>query len=285
VNSAGDILLRMIQAHRRFAVFMALRNVPSLALIALFGVKSWLGVVLADSVAAVLIWWFVFQSRALRGSVQVLRPTFSLSLPREQFTLWLARLFQYLNSSLLRIAVPLAFAAHETGLFFAACIAQTPNSVFLSVGNQLFGHALARLRHGETREFLRIQAWFAAPNFLYVLLIAFIAPHWAELIGHVAGLGKYRSLGPLVLTVVVYSAVLSSDCQEFLLRTRGLSIILLRYNLCSIVAQIACFVAAYALHLSTAHTVILCAGALAANLIAFSVYSFFRVLFVPATAG
>jgi hypothetical protein len=278
VNSTGDIMLRMIRAHGRFAMFMALRNLPGLVLIAALGVRSALAVVLTDVTAAVLIWWFVHRSKPFRGELPVAAPAVLHELPKEQITLWLARLFQYVSSSLLRIGVPLVFAAHETGLFFFACIAQTPTAVFLSVGNQLFGHDLARLKQGEVHRFLRIQLWFAAPNILYMVAIAILVPYWNWVIGHVPSLMKYQDIGPLVFAVALYSAVLSSDCQEFLLRSRGLSIVLLRYNLCSIIVQCLCLLAVFAMHLAPAATITLCAGMLAINLVAFTSYSFLKVV-------
>jgi hypothetical protein len=274
VNATADILLRMIQAHRRFAVFMALRNLPSLVLVASLGVQSSLAVVLTDVAQAAFVWWFVFRSRPLRAPTHPLLQPFWRMPEKEQITLGIARLFQFVSTSLLRIGVPLAFSAHDTGLFFFACLAQTPGSVFLSVGNQLFGHSLARLQRGEMRKLLRIQLWYATPNLLYAIVIALLVPYWNVLIDHVPTLGKYRDIGALVFAVALHSAVLSSDCQEFLLRTRGLSIVLLRYYIGSILVQGTCLLAAYELHLSPANTIILCAAALAANLTGFSLYSF-----------
>jgi hypothetical protein len=274
----ADIGLRMRQAYQRFALFMAMRNVPSLAAIIVFGLRSPFAIVVTELSSALIIGWFVYRSKPLRAShaagADLPRPV----IHREQIMLWLARLGQYVNNSLLKLIVPFTFGAHDTGLFFFACIAQIPCSLFLSVTTQLFGHALARMKHGETAAIMRIQLWFLAPNVLYGSAVALLVPYWPTVISYVPKLQQYAGVGPLILAVSLYSAVLSSDCTEYLLRSRGLSRILLRYNVCSVLVQIGCLAAGMLEHLSIEHTIMLCAAAAAAVLALFSTYSFNRVL-------
>ena len=280
VTMTSDILLRMRQAHGRFALFMATRNLPSLLAIIVFGLHSPMALVAAELFSALLIGWFVFRSRTLRAAQPAVpvRSTFN----KEQSTLWLARVGQYVNSSLLRLSVPFLFGAHDTGLFFFACIAQIPCALFLSVSTQLFGHALARMKQGNYRGIFRIQLWFLAPNAAYIAMVALLVPYWPILTIHVPKLTQYAGIGQLLLAVSLYSAVLSSDCTEFLLRSRGMSHILLRYNLCSVFTQIVCLCVGFVGKFSTESTIKLCAAAAGAVLAAFSVYSFRRVLQTPA---
>ncbi|HWX30703.1 MAG TPA: hypothetical protein VNZ53_25090 [Steroidobacteraceae bacterium] len=281
IGFTADIMLRMRQAHQRFALFMATRNLPSLAVIAVLGLKTPMAIVAAELLSALITGGFAYRSNPMRHP----RPaSASLSLPtihREQATLWLARLGQYVNASLLRLVVPFAFGAHDTGLFFFACIAQIPCSLFLSVTTQLFGHALARMRPGEYAAIARIQLWFLAPNALYAVAVALLVPYWPVVIGHVPRLHQYSAVGPLVFAVALYSAVLSSDCTEYLLRSRGLSRILLRYNVSSVLVQVACLEFGVLNQVAIERTITLCAAASCFVLAAFSAYSFKRVLGIP----
>jgi hypothetical protein len=278
ISLTSDILLRMRQAHLRFALFMATRNLPSLAAIILFGLRSPFAIVAAELGTALCVGWFVYSSRPLRQPAAVRTPLPRIRVYREQLTLWLARLGQYVNASLLRLIVPFAFGAHDTGLFFFACIAQIPCSLFLSVTTQLFGHALARMKQGDYGAIARIQLWFLTPNVLYAVAVALLVPYWPVLIEYVPKLQQYRGVGPLIFAVALYSAVLSSDCTEYLLRSRGLSRILLRYNICSVLVQIGCLAAGTLEHMPIERTIILCAVAAAAVLAVFSGYSFRRVV-------
>jgi len=284
ISLVSDILLRMRQARGRFALFMATRNLPSLFAIVAFGLRTPVALVGAEIASALLIGSFVYRSRTLRVMHPMpsrpVRPVFH----KEQATLWLARLGQYVNASLLRLIVPFVFTAHETGLFFFACIAQIPCSLFLSVTTQLFGHALARMKSGEYAAIGRIQLWFLAPNAAYVAGIALLVPYWPTLIAHVPKLTQYAGVGPLLFAVCLYSGVLSSDCTEYLLRSRGLSRVLLRYNLCSVIFQVLCLGAGALAHWRIERTISVCAVAAGAVLAGFSGYSFRRVLRAPVAA-
>jgi hypothetical protein len=274
----SDILLRMRKAHMRFALFMATRNLPSLIAIMAFGLRSPLAVVAAEIGSALCVGYFVHRARPQRQIAVAGGPLRPVQLYREQMTLWLARLGQYVNASLLKLIVPFIFGAHATGLFFFACIAQIPCSLFLSVTTQLFGHALAGMKQGEYAAIARIQVWFLAPNVIYAVAIAVLMPYWPALIGHVPKLQQYKEVGPLIFAVALYSSVISSDCTEYLLRTRGLSRILLRYNVCSVLVQVCCLGVGALEHMSIEHTIILCAIAAGVVLSAFSAYSFRRVV-------
>ena len=277
ISLTADILLRMRRAHQQFALFMATRNLPSLAVIVLLGLTVPLAIVAAELLSALITGWFVYKSKPLRR----IHPALTAPQPafgREQATLWLARLGQYVNASLLRLVVPFAFGAHDTGLFFFASIAQIPCSLFLSVTTQLFGHSLARIKQGEYTTIARIQLWFLAPNALYILALVLIVPHWPALINYVPRLSQYSGVGPLVFSVALYSAVLSSDCTEYLLRSRGLSRILLSYNVCSVLVQVACLSFGVLEKMTIERTIMVCAAAACSVLAAFSMYSFRRVL-------
>jgi hypothetical protein len=278
ISLTADILLRMRRAHQRFALFMATRNLPSLAVIVLLGLTVPLAIVAAELLSALITGWFVYKSKPLRRIYPAPTRPPHLAFSREQATLWLARLGQYVNSSLLRLVVPFTFGAHDTGLFFFASIAQIPCSLFLSVTTQLFGHSLARMKQGEYTTIARIQLWFLAPNALYVAALALVVPHWPAFIQYVPRLNQYSGVGPLVFSVALYSAVLSSDCTEYLLRSRGLSRILLNYNVCSVIVQIACLAYGTLEKMTIERTIILCAAAACSVLAAFSTYSFRRVL-------
>jgi hypothetical protein len=281
ISLTADILLRMRRAHQQFAFFMATRNLPSLAVIIALGLTRPMAIVAAELLSALITGWFVYRSKPLRGiysaPIKSLRQTFN----REQATLWLARLGQYVNSSLLKLIVPFSFGAHDTGLFFFASIAQIPCSLFLSVTTQLFGHSLARTKQGEYSNIARIQLWFLAPNVAYILALALIVPYWAALIKYVPALHQYSGVGSLIFAVALYSAVLSSDCTEYLLRSRGLSRILLSYNVCSVLVQIACLSFGTLEKMTIERTIVLCAAAAFSVLAAFSAYSFRRVLGRP----
>jgi hypothetical protein len=276
ISLTADILLRMRRAHQRFALFMAARNLPSLAVIVALGLTVPMAVVGAELLSALITGWFVYTSKAFRSTHPAI--PVQMSVNREQVTLWLARLGQYVNSSLLKLVVPFIFGAHDTGLFFFAAIAQIPCSLFLSVTTQLFGHSLAQIKRGEYATMARIQLWFLTPNALYAIAVALVVPYWAALIGHVPKLHQYSVVGPLVFAVVLYCAVLSSDCTEYLLRSRGLSRILLRYNVCSVLVQVACLAFGTLRNMTIEHTIILCAVAACSVLATFSTYSFQRVL-------
>jgi hypothetical protein len=278
ISITADIFLRMRRAHQRFALFMATRNLPSLAVIVLFGLTVPLAIVAAELLSSLITGWFVYRSKPLRRIHPALPQPARVAFSREHATLWLARLGQYVNSSLLRLVVPFAFAAHDTGLFFFASIAQIPCSLFLSVTTQLFGHSLARMKQREYTSIARIQLWFLAPNALYVVALALVIPYWSALIQYVPRLTQYSGVGPLVFSVALYSAVLSSDCTEYLLRSRGLSRILLSYNVCSVIVQIACLAYGTLEKMTIERTIILCAGAAFSVLAGFSMYSFRRVL-------
>jgi hypothetical protein len=280
VALTADILLRMRQSHGRFALFMATRNLPSLLVIIVFGLRSPIAVVIAELIGAILIGGFVYSSRSLR--VENPRLPALQSFNKEQATLWMARLGQYVNTSLLRLLVPFLYGANDTGLFFFACIAQIPCALFLSVTTQLFGHALARMKQGDYRDFARIQVWFFAPNAVYIVAVAMLLPYWPALTTHVPKLIQYQGVGRLILAVSLYSAVLSSDCTEYLLRSRGMSNILLRYNLSSVSIQIVCLGIGAGAKLSIESTIMVCAVAAAVVLMTFSAFTFRRVLKMPA---
>jgi len=278
ISLTADILLRMRRAHQRFALFMATRNLPSLAVIIVLGLSVPMAIVGAELLSALVTGWFVFRSKPLLDIHPPSTKPRRRTVDREQATLWLARLGQYVNSSLLRLVVPFTFGAHDTGLFFFASIAQIPCSLFLSVTTQLFGHSLARMKQGEYSTIARIQLWFLTPNVLYVVALLLIVPYWPVLISYVPRLQQYSAVGPLVFSVALYSAVLSSDCTEYLLRSRGLSRILLGYNLCSVLVQIACLSFGTLEKMTIERTIILCAAAASSVLAGFSTYSFRRVL-------
>ncbi len=278
ISLTADILLRMRRAHQRFALFMATRNLPSLAVIAVLGLTVPIAIVAAELMSALITGWFVYKSKPLHGIHPMPFSSPYQTVSREQATLWLARLGQYVNSSLLRLVVPFAFGAHDTGLFFFASIAQIPCSLFLSVTTQLFGHSLARIKRGAYSTISRIQMWFLAPNALYIVALAVIVPYWPALIEYVPRLHQYSGVGPLIFAVALYSAVLSSDCTEYLLRSRGLSRILLSYNICSVIVQIACLAFGTLEKMTIERTIMLCAAAACSVLAAFSAYSFRRVL-------
>lgn len=279
LGQIADVSLRMFKAHQRYAIFLALRNLPSLALIIALGLDQPLAIVLVELLSALIVGVFAFLagplSRRDRSRAPARPP---VTVHGEHRTLWMARLVQYTNSSLLRLIVPFTFGAHETGLFFFACIAQIPASLFLSVTTQMFGHALALIQPGAWRELWRMQFWFLLPNLLYVLAIAALVPYWGRLMGLVPGLAQYEGVGPLVFAVALYSSVLASDCTEYLLRSRGLARLLLRYNLSSVGAQITCLGVSAALDLSIVYTIVSCAVMAGLVLTAFSQFSFRRVL-------
>jgi hypothetical protein len=182
IGQAADILLRMYQEHQRYAVFLATRNLPSVVLIIVLGLDAPMYIVLVELFSAIIVGGLAFKSRPirLRDRSASLAPA-RLVVEGEQVMLWLARLVQYVNSSLLRLVVPFIFGAHATGLFFFACIAQIPASLFLSVTTQMFGHRLARIQRGEWGAIFRIQIWFLLPNLLYLIAMAEIAPYWSRL--------------------------------------------------------------------------------------------------------
>jgi hypothetical protein len=277
----SDITLRMFESHQWLAAFMAVRNLPSIALIVLLGLRSPLTIAIVEVTSALFVGWLVYRSKPLRndgnGSNSRRRPT----LQREQATLWMARLIQYMNSSLLRFVIPLSFQPHEIGVFFFACIAQIPCSLFLSVANQLFGPTLARLNPGDYRTFVRVQTWFIVPNLMYVITVALVVPHWSSLTVYVSSLSKYRDAGIMIFMVALYSAVLTSDCQEFLLRGRGMSKFLLQYSACSIVTQIGCLAVASYMEFSLSYTIALCAGMALTILSVSTGLSFRRVVYLP----
>jgi len=279
LSLTSDILLRMRQAHLRFAVFMATRNLPSVAAILVFGIHSPFPIVLAELGSAATVGWFVYRSRSLRPPPEGHPKLPRIHIYREQTTLWLARLGQYVNNSLMRLIVPFIFSAHDTGLFFFACIAQIPCSLFLSVTTQLFGHALSRMKSGGGYgQLLRIQLWFATPNVLYVLAVGLLVPYWPVITHLAPKLQQYSGVGHLIFAVALYSAVLSSDCTEYLLRARGLSRFLLRYNVCSVLAQLCCLTVGALEGMSIEATIVLCAVAAVAVLACFTAYSFRRVV-------
>jgi hypothetical protein len=288
LGQIGDISLRMYQAHQRYAMFLALRNLPSLALIIGLDLDSPLAIVAVELLSALVVGLLAFRTRPLVNRDRSLpAPAITLAVRGERATLWLARLVQYVNASFLKLVVPFIFSAHDTGLFFFACVAQIPASLFLSVTTQLFGHALARIQPGEYRAILRIQAYFVAPNLLYIVGIACVVPYWPQLMTLVPGLAPYAGVGALVFAVALYSSILSSDCTEYLLRSRGLSRILLQYNLSSILGQIVVLGSSAILRLPIEITIILCAVMASMVLIAFSTYSFRLVLGsrAPAQSG
>jgi hypothetical protein len=278
----ADIALRMYQAHQRYALFLGSRNLPTLALIIALGLDQPIAIACAETLSAFIVGAMAFRAYQIRDRDRTLPLARVRAAVRgEHATLWLARLVQYSNASLLRLVVPFVFAAHEAGLFFFACIAQIPASLFLSVTTQLFGHVLARMKAGAWREIWRVQFWFLIPNLLYVTAVAMLVPYWAWLMTHVPGLSPYAGIGLLVFAVALYSSVLASDCTEYLLRSRGLSRVLLFYNLSSICAQITCLLVSTMLGVSLEHTIVLCAVMAGIVLAGFSNYSFRRVIGGP----
>jgi hypothetical protein len=278
ITACLDLLLRMQQAHRRLALFMVVRNIPAVALLFVVAPRSPLNVAAIDFATALMVAGYFLASPELRIRA-VLRPRrMRWRLEKEQLTLWLARLTQFSNSSLLRLLVPLAYGAHETGLFFFALIAQLPCSLFLSVTTQLYGHTLARLPRGDWATLWRTQGFFLLPNLVYAASAALLLQHWAPAIARVPSLAKYADAGPLVLAVVVYSTVLASDCQEYLLRARGLSRVLLMFSASSVVTQLVAVGAATQLAFGLRETIYLCAAMQAVALAGFSTYSFKRVV-------
>jgi len=279
LGQIGDISLRMYQAHQRYAMFLALRNLPSLALIIGLDLEAPLAIVAVELLAALVVGLLAFRTRPVLSRDRSLPPpATTLAVRGERATLWLARLVQYVNAALLKLVVPFIFGAHDTGLFFFACVAQIPASLFLSVTTQLFGHALARIQPGEYRAIFRIQTYFVLPNLLYIVVIACLVPYWPRLMGFIPGLDPYAGVGALVFAVALYSSILSSDCTEYLLRSRGLSRILLQYNLVSIFGQIVILSSSAFFRLPIEFTIILCAVMAAVVLAGFSTYSFRLVL-------
>lgn len=279
LGQIGDISLRMYQAHQRYAAFLAVRNVPSLVLIVGLKLTSPMSIVAVELLSALVVGALAFGARPIRDRARthVARGA-RIAFRSEGATLWLARLVQYVNSSLLRLVVPLAFGAHETGLFFFACLAQIPASLFLSVTTQLFGHSLARINAGQFREIVRIQWYFVLPNLLYIVGVAALLPFWPRLMALIPGLDPYTEVGLLVFAVALYSSILSSDCTEYLLRSRGLSRVLLQYNLCSILGQVLVLAGSALLQASIELTIVACAVSAALVLAGFSTYSFRLVL-------
>jgi hypothetical protein len=277
-TAAVDLALRMQQAHRRLALFMAVRNLPAVLMLAMLKVDAPLQVVLVDFVTALVVVMMMLRSRELRVPAVLKRRALRWRLDREQLTLWLARLAQFGNSSLLRVLIPLLYGGYETGLFFFALIAQLPCSLFLSVTTQLHGHTLARLQPGDWRTLWRTQAQFALPNALYAGACALLIPYWPQALGHLPSLAKYADAGVLVLAAVCYGAVLASDAQEYLLRSRGLSRVLLAYGVVSVLVQLALVLSCAHRHFPLPDTLFACAIAQAIVLTAFSTYSFKRVI-------
>jgi hypothetical protein len=269
-----DLLLRMQQAHQRLALFMSLRNAPALVVLWLWHPSAPWQVCLVDFFTALVVALVFLRAPELRIRTVFRWRRLDRKLDRERVTLWLARLAQFGNSSLLRLLVPLLYGAHETGLFFFALIAQLPCSLFLSVTTQLYGHTLARIERGDWRTLWRTQGLFALPNAAYVLACAVFVPYWHEAIAVVPKLAKYGEAGPLILGVVVYGTVLSSDCQEYLLRARGLSRVLLRFSIVSVVVQCTTVWVSSLCGLRLQHTLFACAGLQALVLAGFSTYSF-----------
>lgn len=286
LGQIGDISLRMYQAHQRYAMFLALRNLPSLVLIIGLNLESPMAIVAVELLAALVVGVLAFRTRPLRSRDRSLPPpSTTLGVRGERATLWLARLVQYVNASLLKLVVPFIFAAHDTGLFFFACVAQIPASLFMSVTTQLFGHELARIQPGDYHAIFRIQLYFVLPNLLYIIGIACLVPYWSRLMALIPGLDSYAGVGALVFAVALYSSTLSSDCTEYLLRSRGLSRILLHYNLSSILGQIVVFTSCAYLRLPIEVTIISCAVTAAVVLACFSTYSFRLVLGGPIPAS
>lgn len=277
-----DLLLRMQQAHSHIALFMMLRNVPAIVLLLSFSPILPMQVAIFDCVSAVLITVWFINSRIF-GTRRV--PLFRLlhwRINYEQRRLWLARIAQFANSSMLRIIVPLSFGAHDIGLFFFALIAQLPCSLFLSVTTQIYGHILARLQRGDWATLFRIQISFALPNLIYVFVAAVALQFWEPVVSNIPNLAKYSDAGPLILAVVSYSAVLASDCQEYLLRSRKMSGVLLLYSTASVLAQIVCVTLGATLNISLTSIIYLCAVVQAGVLISFSFYSFKKTIGITA---
>ncbi|NDI84628.1 hypothetical protein [Undibacterium crateris] len=237
IGAALDLMLRMQQAHRTLAFFMVLRNLPAIFLLMLTRVGSPLLVAGIDLIASVFMLFVFLNSNVLRVRAFEIRSRFRFFLTSAERTLWFARLFQFVNSSLLRLVIPFVCGAHETGLFFFSMIAQLPCSLFLSVTTQMYGHTLASLKRGEWKSLWIIQAWFILPNLAYVIVAALFMPFWEGIAIMIPGLAKYKDAGSLIMAVIVYSSVLASDCQEYLLRTRGLAHVLLQYSLFSVCVQ------------------------------------------------
>lgn len=273
-----DILLRMQKAHKRIAFFMSVRNVPSIILLLMIAPSSPLYVVLIEFITAILVSVYFFQTAPLRLKKILKIPKYGLRLTREKIVLWLARFTQFGNSSLLRVAIPFLYSAHETGLFFFALIAQLPCSLFLSVTTQLYGHTLARLRIGEWSKLLQTQALFIFPNLLYAVIAGMALQYWEPLIINVPKLAKYAEAGPLIFSIILYGAVLSSDCQEYLLRSRGFSHILLSLSAVSVTGQIACIFILSQYSFSLEKTILICTALQSIIILSFSIYSFKKVL-------
>lgn len=273
-----DILLRMQQAHRRIAFFMTVRNVPAIILLITIAPSSPLYVVLIDFITAILVSGYFLQSPPLRIKKKLNFLKYGWRFTREQIVLWLARLTQFGNSSLLRVLIPLLYSAHDTGLFFFALIAQLPCSLFLSVTTQLYGHTLARLQIGDWSKLLQTQASFIFPNLLYAAIAGVALQYWEPIITHIPKLAKYAEADPLIFSIIVYGAVLSSDCQEYLLRSRGFSNILLKFSTTSVAGQIACIVISSQYNINLEKTIYMCAAVQAFMLAGSSIYSFRKVL-------
>lgn len=273
-----DLLLRMQQAHRRLATFMAVRNLPAVLVLCTYPIVDPMQVVLLDFITGLLIALTFLSTRELRVRLLLNRRAMQRTLSREHLTLWLARLVQFGNSSLLRLLVPALYGTYETGLFFFAMIAQLPCSLFLSVTTQFHGHTLAQLRRGDWRTLWLTQAHFVLPNALYVAACALTIPYWPAATESISLLSKYADSGALLLAVVCYGAILASDAQEYLLRSRGLSHILLVYSAASMAAQLTIVLACAWMGASIQHSLVVCACVQAVLLVCFSAYSFRRVL-------
>lgn len=273
-----DILLRMQQAHPHIALFMILRNIPAILLLLFLSPISPIQVAIFDCVSAMLITAWFLNARIFRTRRNFLFRSLRWRIDGEHSRLWLARLAQFGNSSMLRLLVPLSYGAHEIGLFFFALIAQLPCSLFLSVTTQIYGHTLARLQRGDWTTLFRIQTAFVLPNLMYVVVAAIALQFWEPIVSNIPKLAKYADAGPLIIAVVAYGAVLASDCQEYLLRPRKLSGVLLLYSTVSILAQIVCVALGAMLNAGLTMIIYLCAAVQACVLIAFSFYSFRKVI-------
>lgn len=273
-----DIILRMHKSHNKIAQFMFLRNIPVIALLLICVPDSVMQIILIDFLSASLITAYFSYTSGYKFLKSRLIRFPRLSLDGEQLKLWFARLSQLANSSILRLLVPIIFGGYESGLFFFALVAQLPCSLFLSMTTQIFGHELADHKAKNWSSLLKIQAWFILPNILYLILVIMILPFWMEITSAIPKIVKYSEAGDLILPLVLYSAILSSDCQEYLLRSRKLSHMLLFFYSTSLLLQLGVIAIGVHFNFELWLQVFCCSFVLFISLLLFTFHSFKRVI-------
>lgn len=238
--SSVDMQLRMQALHGRLALFQATRNLPSVALLAVLPYVSLLQIAFIDAVMTLVMALLCMKRPIAWRPPHFRRMDFKVRFDGDHRALWFARFLQFLQGWSPRLIVPMFFGAQETGLFFFAFIAQMPCSIFLSTMTQMYGHRLGQLKANEARELYKIQGLFVVPNLVYVLTASLIFSNWSWVIDLLPGLASYRDAGAMMMAIALFGGVLASDCQEYLLRTRGYSSTLSLYASISIAVQLGC---------------------------------------------